>query len=102
MRGFDVVILLDANLALSAGTASITEGTYLSAIGTTTFNVTDLGGGSYHVIGSIVGAIVGGWLFTLFGGGGVNGVNVGSIIVAFVGAVVFLFIWKALTGRRAM
>jgi uncharacterized membrane protein YeaQ/YmgE (transglycosylase-associated protein family) len=49
-----------------------------------------------------VGAIVGGWLFTLFGGGGVNGVNVGSIIVAFVGAVVFLFIWKALTGRRAL
>ena len=50
----------------------------------------------------IVGAFVGGWLFAIFGGGGVSGLNIPSIIVAFVGAVVFLFIWKALTGRRAV
>jgi uncharacterized membrane protein YeaQ/YmgE (transglycosylase-associated protein family) len=50
----------------------------------------------------VVGAIVGGWLFTLFGGGGVNGVNIPSIFVAFIGAVVFLFLWKAITGRRAV
>jgi uncharacterized membrane protein YeaQ/YmgE (transglycosylase-associated protein family) len=50
----------------------------------------------------IVGAVVGGWLFSIFGGGGVNGLNVGSILVAFIGAVVFLFIWKAITGRRTV
>jgi len=50
----------------------------------------------------IVCAVVGGWLFSIFGGRGVNGINVGSILVAFVGAVVFLFIWKAITGRRTV
>jgi uncharacterized membrane protein YeaQ/YmgE (transglycosylase-associated protein family) len=38
----------------------------------------------------IVGAIVGGWLFSLFGMSGVTGLNVYSLVVAVVGAVVFL------------
>jgi uncharacterized membrane protein YeaQ/YmgE (transglycosylase-associated protein family) len=48
------------------------------------------------------GAIVGGWLFNAFGRAGASGVNLYSIIVATLGAVVFLWIWKALTGRRAV
>ena len=50
----------------------------------------------------IVGALVGGFLFRVFGVQGASGLNFWSIIVAFVGAVVFLFLWKALTGRRAV
>jgi uncharacterized membrane protein YeaQ/YmgE (transglycosylase-associated protein family) len=47
----------------------------------------------------IVGAIVGGWLFSLFGMHGVTGVNIYSLIVAVVGAVVFLVVYHAI--RRA-
>jgi len=47
----------------------------------------------------IVGAIIGGWLFSLFGMHGVTGVNIYSLIVAIVGAVVFLVVYHAI--RRA-
>jgi uncharacterized membrane protein YeaQ/YmgE (transglycosylase-associated protein family) len=48
----------------------------------------------------IVGAIIGGFLFDLFGATGVTGLNIYSMIVAIVGAVVVLVIYNALTGRR--
>ncbi len=51
------------------------------------------------VIG-IVGAILGGWLFNTFGHIGATGLNLWSILVAFVGGVVLLLIIRALTGRR--
>ena len=38
----------------------------------------------------VVGAIVGGFLASLLGIGGVTGVNIGSIIIAVIGAVVVL------------
>jgi uncharacterized membrane protein YeaQ/YmgE (transglycosylase-associated protein family) len=50
----------------------------------------------------VVGAFVGGFLFTRFGAGGVSGLNLYSILVAIVGAVVVLFIYHALVGRRAL
>ena len=52
------------------------------------------------LIAGIVGAIVGGWLFRLLGlGPGVTGINLGSIIVAFIGAIVFLLIWRSIAGH---
>ena len=48
----------------------------------------------------IVGAIVGGFVFSLFGATGVTGLNIYSLIVAVVGAVVVLFIYHAVVGRR--
>ena len=48
----------------------------------------------------IVGALVGGFLFDLFGASGVTGLNVYSMIVAVVGSVVVLVIYNAVTGRR--
>jgi len=48
----------------------------------------------------IVGALVGGFLFSLFGSTGVTGLNIWSIVVAIVGAVVVLLLYNALTGRR--
>lgn len=62
-------------------------------------------GGGYGVIGDIVlgiiGAIIGGWLTgVLLGRDMVNGFNLESIIVAFVGACVLIAISRAFTGRR--
>jgi len=48
----------------------------------------------------IVGAIVGGFLFDFFGASGVTGLNIYSMIVAIVGAVVVLLIYNAIKGRR--
>jgi len=48
----------------------------------------------------IIGALVGGFLFDLFGASGVSGLNIYSMIVAIVGSVVVLSIYNALTGRR--
>jgi len=53
-----------------------------------------------NIIAGILGAVLDGWLFSLFGGAGVTGFNIWSFLVALVGAVVVLMIWKAITGRR--
>ncbi len=52
------------------------------------------------VVLGIVGAVVGGYLFTFFGAAGVTGLNIYSIIVAIVGAVVVLWVYHAVAGRR--
>jgi uncharacterized membrane protein YeaQ/YmgE (transglycosylase-associated protein family) len=48
----------------------------------------------------VVGAIVGGWIFHAMGEPGVYGVNIYSILVAFIGAVVVLVLYHALVSRR--
>ncbi len=48
----------------------------------------------------IIGALVGGFLFDLFGASGVTRLNIYSMIVAVVGSVVVLLIYNALSGRR--
>jgi uncharacterized membrane protein YeaQ/YmgE (transglycosylase-associated protein family) len=51
------------------------------------------------IILGIVGAFVGGWLFSLFGAHGVTELNLYSILVAVVGAIVVLLVYHAI--RRA-
>ncbi len=51
------------------------------------------------VLLGVVGAIVGGWLFNRFGAAGVTGLNLYSLLVAVVGAVLVLVIYHAV--RRA-
>jgi uncharacterized membrane protein YeaQ/YmgE (transglycosylase-associated protein family) len=48
----------------------------------------------------IVGALVGGFLFELFGGSGVTGVNIYSMIVAIIGSVVVLWLYNAISSRQ--
>ena len=48
----------------------------------------------------IVGALVGGFLFDLFGATGVTGLNIWSMIVAIIGSIVVLLVYNALTGSR--
>jgi len=51
----------------------------------------------------IVGAIVGGFLYSLvLGGEGVTGINIGSIIVSIIGAIIVLWVYNAVAGRRAV
>ncbi len=63
-------------------------------------------GGGEGVIGTIIlgiiGAVVGGYLAqAIFHKGDVTGVNIESIVIAVVGAIVVLFVWRALTRNRA-
>ena len=54
------------------------------------------------IVLGIVGAVVGGYIFTFFGAQGITGVNIYSVIVAVIGAVVVLWVYHAITGRRAL
>ncbi|MFO1039565.1 MAG: GlsB/YeaQ/YmgE family stress response membrane protein [Geminicoccaceae bacterium] len=52
------------------------------------------------IVLGIVGAVVGGFVFNQFGAAGVTGLNIYSMLVAIVGAVLVLIIYHAVTGRR--
>jgi uncharacterized membrane protein YeaQ/YmgE (transglycosylase-associated protein family) len=52
------------------------------------------------IVLGILGAVAGGWLFNQFGHAGVTGLNLYSLLVAVIGAVVLLVIYHAI--RRAV
>ena len=52
------------------------------------------------IVLGIVGAVVGGWLFSTLGHVGVTGLNLYSVLVAVVGAVIVLIAYHALSGVR--
>ena len=52
------------------------------------------------IVLGIIGAFVGGWLFTTFGAAGVTGLNLYSMLVAVVGAVIVLVVYHAIFRRR--
>jgi uncharacterized membrane protein YeaQ/YmgE (transglycosylase-associated protein family) len=52
------------------------------------------------IVLGVVGAVVGGWLFGVFGMSGVSGLNIYSLVVAVIGAVVVLFAYHAITGKK--
>jgi uncharacterized membrane protein YeaQ/YmgE (transglycosylase-associated protein family) len=54
------------------------------------------------IVLGIVGAFVGGFLFSTFGAAPVTGFNIYSMIVAVIGAIVVLWIYHAVVGRRAL
>ena len=49
----------------------------------------------------VVGAIVGGVIFNFFGAAGVTGLNIWSLLVSIIGAVVVLWVYHMVSGRRA-
>ncbi|HMN70709.1 MAG TPA: GlsB/YeaQ/YmgE family stress response membrane protein [Rhodoblastus sp.] len=51
------------------------------------------------VVLGVVGAVVGGFIFTFFGAAGVTGLNIYSLIVSIVGAVVVLWVYHQVAGR---
>jgi len=53
------------------------------------------------IVVGIVGGLLGGFVLNLLDvGGDVSGINVESIVVAFIGAVILLAVLRYLTGRR--
>ena len=61
-------------------------------------------GGGYGLLGTIIlgviGAVVGGFLAQQLGYGDVTGLNVTSIVIATIGAIVVILVARALGGRR--
>ena len=53
------------------------------------------------IVLGIVGAIVGGYLFSMFGAHGVTGLNLYSLLVAVIGAVIVLLVYHAIRGGRS-
>jgi uncharacterized membrane protein YeaQ/YmgE (transglycosylase-associated protein family) len=52
-----------------------------------------------NIVVGILGALVGGSLMALFGGQGLTGFNLGSFVVAVIGAVILLGIVNMIFGR---
>ena len=50
----------------------------------------------------LVGALVGGFIFSAIGGSSVTGFNLYSMFVAIMGAVIVLVVWHAVTGNRTL
>lgn len=53
------------------------------------------------IVLGVIGAVVGGWVFHVFGMSGVTGLNIYSLIVAVIGAVVVLVIYHAIRGSKS-
>jgi uncharacterized membrane protein YeaQ/YmgE (transglycosylase-associated protein family) len=60
------------------------------------------GGVLGDLIVGVVGAVIGGWIWNYFGHVGATGINLPSIIVAFIGGVVLLLIVRLFTRPRAV
>ncbi|HEV3455856.1 MAG TPA: GlsB/YeaQ/YmgE family stress response membrane protein [Thermoanaerobaculia bacterium] len=62
----------------------------------------DPGGCIITILIGIAGALLGGWLSTLFGFGGLaGGLDLRNLIIAVLGAIVLLVLWRLLHGRKA-
>ena len=51
------------------------------------------------IVLGVVGAVVGGFIFNFFGHSGVTGLNLYSLLVAVIGAIVVLWIYHAVVRR---
>lgn len=60
----------------------------------------DPGGCVVTTIIGIVGALLGGFLATSLGYGGISGFDIRSFVVAIIGSLLLLIIWRMLRGRR--
>ena len=55
-----------------------------------------------NIFVGIIGAVLGGFLMNMFGATGVTGLNLYSLLVAFIGAVVLLFLVGLFNRRPAV
>ena len=60
----------------------------------------DPGGFIVTILLGIAGALIGGFIGSALGFGGVDGFNLGSFLIAVLGAILLLVIYRAMSGRR--
>ncbi|WP_247232446.1 GlsB/YeaQ/YmgE family stress response membrane protein [Telluribacter sp. SYSU D00476] len=60
----------------------------------------DPGGFIVTILIGIGGAIIGGFVSSLFGFGTVDGFNFGSLVIAILGAVILLWVYRRFSTRR--
>jgi len=60
----------------------------------------DPGGFLLTIVIGMIGALVGGFVVQLLGGRGVTGFNIWSILVATLGAIILLALYRAFAGGR--
>ena len=53
-----------------------------------------------NIIVGIIGAGIGGFIVSMIGGEGVTGFNVWSFVVALLGAIILLWLWRMITGKK--
>jgi uncharacterized membrane protein YeaQ/YmgE (transglycosylase-associated protein family) len=61
----------------------------------------DPGGFIITILLGIAGALVGGFIASALGFGTVTGLNIWSIVIAILGAILVLLIYRLVMGRRA-
>lgn len=60
----------------------------------------DPGGCIVTVIIGVVGALLGGFIATALGFGGISGFDWRSLFIAVLGAILLLILWRLISGRR--
>jgi uncharacterized membrane protein YeaQ/YmgE (transglycosylase-associated protein family) len=60
----------------------------------------DPGGCVITIIIGVVGAVLGGYLATMLGYGGISGFDFRSFVIAVIGSILLLIIWRMIRGRR--
>lgn len=59
----------------------------------------DPGGFIVTILIGIAGAVVGGWVSSMLGYGTVDGFDLGSLVIAILGAILLLFIYRKFSSR---
>lgn len=60
----------------------------------------DPGGCIVTIIVGVVGALLGGFLATWLGYGGISGFDLRSFFIAVLGSLLLLILWRLISGRR--
>ena len=60
----------------------------------------DPGGCIITIIIGVIGAVLGGFLATKLGFGGISGFDFRSFVIAVIGSILLLIIWRLISGRR--
>ncbi len=60
------------------------------------------GGILMDVVVGVIGSVIGGWLYSLFGHTGISGFNIPSFACALIGAVILLWIARTVSGSGGL
>lgn len=60
----------------------------------------DPGGCIITIIVGVIGAVLGGFLATQLGYGGISGFDLRSFFIAVLGSILLLVVWRLISGRR--